>query len=95
MPLWSGLELYHREEVYGNLDDDDRDAELAKLWAGNRQLLDFLTTVWGVGPVRADEAKHWQLGLEAASDSLDKLFKEDDERNDQDCPHYHPGGGRA
>ena len=71
------------------LDDDDHDAELAKLRAGKRQLFDFLTTVWGVGPVRADEAKYWQLGLEAASGSLDKLFKEDDERNDQDCPQYH------
>ena len=60
-------------------DDDEagvHDAKLAELRAGKRQLFDFLTKVWGVGPMSADEAKRWQPGLQAQSDSLEKLDKE-------------------
>ena len=58
-------------------DDDEadvHDAKLAQLRAGKRQLFDFLTKVWGVGPMSADEAKRWDK--QAQSDSLEKLDKE-------------------
>ena len=59
-PLW--------EDVYP-ASYDAYDTALAKLQVGKRQLFDFLTKVWGVGPMSADEAKRWQPGLQAQSDS--------------------------
>ena len=59
-PLW--------EDVYP-ASYDAYDTALAKLRVGKRQLFDFLTKVWGVGPMSVDEAKRWQPGLQAQSDS--------------------------
>ena len=67
--LWADLDFvadYQKTDVH--------DAKLAELLAGKRQLFDFLTKVWGVGPMSADEAKRWDT--QAQSDSLDKLDKE-------------------
>ena len=78
--LWAGLDF--------EADDDEagvHDAKLAELRAGKRQLFDFLTKVWGVGPMSADEAKRWQPGLQAQFDSLTKLYKEEN----ADIPHWH------
>ena len=43
---------------------------IALMEAGHRQLLDFLATVWGVGPVTEDEVRRWGAEMEAPDKAL-------------------------
>ena len=56
-PLW--------EDVYP-ASYDAYDTALAKLRVGKRQLFDFLTKVWGVGPMSADGSQTLATGTAGA-----------------------------
>ena len=43
--------------------------------AGHRQLLDFLATVWGVGPVTEDEVRRWDAEMLPQDENLEALMR--------------------
>ena len=75
--LWTELELNEDEQNRSRVGPAPGDsvewASEASVRSGQRQLLDFLKTVWGVGPVSVDELGLWQQGLDAQSEALEQL----------------------
>ena len=57
----------------GQPEDDDAKRSIALMEEGHQQLLDFLTKVWGVGPVSEDEVRGWKVEMRAQDEALEAL----------------------
>ena len=70
---WADLCTYLDDN--GQPRDDDAKRSIALMEAGHRQLLDFLATVWGVGPVTEDEVRRWDAEMVPQDEALEALMR--------------------
>ena len=68
-------ETSHYLDDNGQPEDDDAKRSIALMEEGHDQLLDFLTKVWGVGPVSEDEVRGWKVEMRAQDEALESLVR--------------------